>query len=83
MEGTSIKLVIYVDPKLLEQDPSTGSPNLGNLTLARKVGGVANTVFQSKSPDDFSEANDFGWKQAYQIGAYKQLPAAGAMVFMP
>lgn len=75
-----IKLVIYIDQELLKQDTTTGLPNLANLTLARKVGGVANVVFQSKSPTDFSDQNDFTWQQSYQIGAYKKQPESGVLV---
>lgn len=79
-DPTNIKLGIYIDQALLKQDPTTGLPNLGKLTVARNVAGKTNVVFQSRSPSDFGDYNDFGWQQAYQIEAYKQLPTSGAMV---
>ena len=75
-----MKLVLYIDSKLLVQDPVTNKPKLGNLTLARKVGGTANVVFQSKTTDDFSNANEFQWNQSLKIGAYSIPPVEGVFV---
>ena len=40
-----MKLVIYIDAKLMNPDPNTGLPQVGNLAFARKVaGGKPNSV---------------------------------------
>ena len=80
---TSMNLTIYIDKKLLEPNPSTGLPNIGNLAFARKVGGVANVIFQSKTTAYFSEGNQFQWQQSYQIGANLTPPQPSTFVSIP
>ena len=78
--ATEMTLVVYIDKTLLQHDPTTHKPNLGNLTLARKVQGVANVIFQGRTTSDFSEANTFTWSQSYKIGATMSPPGGGAFV---
>lgn len=82
MSETTMTLVVYIDEKLLKPD-ANGNPQLANLTLSRKVGGVANVIFQSKSTASFSNYNDFKWGQAYQIGAAQKPPQGGVFVSLP
>ena len=76
-----ITLVIYVDPALLKQNPTTHKIQLGNLILARKVGGVANVVFQSKTTSNFTNRNVFSWTQSLKIGASSTPPGNTTFVF--
>ncbi|EQB49415.1 hypothetical protein CGLO_11256 [Colletotrichum gloeosporioides Cg-14] len=75
-----IDFYIYIDQKLMEPDPTTGLPQLGNLSLVRKVAGTANVVFQSKTTAYFSNKNQFSWEQKYQIGANLTPPQPSAFV---
>ncbi|CAF9903752.1 MAG: hypothetical protein GOMPHAMPRED_000529 [Gomphillus americanus] len=77
---TIMKLVIYIDAKLMNPDPNTGLPQVGNLAFARKVAGVANVIFQSKTTADFTNRNEFNWGQAYKISASSTPPQPSTFV---
>ena len=77
---TTMKLIVYIDPYLLIRDPTTGKVQLGNMTVARKVGGVANVIFRGWPNNYFSVINVFEWNQAYQIGASLTPPQPSAVV---
>ncbi|KAJ0302123.1 hypothetical protein Brms1b_012126 [Colletotrichum noveboracense] len=77
---TQINLYFYIDQNLLPPATPGGLPQLGNLALARQVGGKANVIFQSKTKALFSNKNLFSWEQKYKIGADSTKPRSGAFV---